>query len=875
MAKFPPDDDAPLPDAPAPAPQPEASPDGNFKRGRFNPIIIILVLATLIGGAVALYFVYKKDKERMSPETRAKVMQDIFLLPATDQVPKWKTWAESDDEEMVQEALLQLAQLKDDSAVPMSTKALSRKNHAINGTAAMVLASYGSPKADEAKPALLAALKEADESDKQQIVWALVTLKEASIFKDAMELYRKGKLAQVKRVDGGRAFDPDVLATLVSVDDLAAMAGDESQAVRQLVATALSRTPDPKWTDVLIRLVNDSSIDVAAAAANGLGRIGDEKAREPLLKKIAESKDEQRRTFLLALRDGIGGEGLVLALRSINRANEQTSWFQHEQIFSMLEELADPRAADALVKWVEETKPEDHWRSEAGMRLAEIGDIRAVKYLAERMTWDPTKMYVREKFWQKGAGGHLSQTEDQRIWAMRMLADLAAIYGSTKRDELLVGEKAILDYITSKPSPHANGLRFLANIRSEEAVKRMREWAFPEKKPLPKLGDSCTKNNPDCFPVEFATAQSALRYIGRMHDEDSFDKLLKNLEIKKDKDLDITTEGLMGAGAGMLGMVLRGLGLGTAEGLGEFGDKRAVKPLMEFVEDMKWNEDARDAGCAALAWCATPDDMREIAKRAIKFAGEENAKKKRIGVCYATTLSMRPMPEVVPDLVDLIEPKMEPAMRNMIARSIGATKLTDASRDKLFEKLKDPETRNAAALALIMGGDTSTAAQTIAHFGTLDDQALNDLKDAYFRAFGYWSDEDLKLGNLYRWVDNAEAIARVKIHGAPQLWAIERLSSQFDNLKYDNGPHSETRVVLRYRLLKVTKEGDDTQKAAAIRTLKFMKEKGVLMSLRGEQGVVGELARVAFHELLNPKPIEADAGLKNLQAEQAAKARSN
>jgi len=35
-------------------------------------------------------------------------------------------------------------------------------------------------------------------------------------------------------------------------------------------------------------------------------------------------------------------------------------------------------------------------------------------------------------------------------------------------------------------------------------------------------------------------------------------------------------------------------------------------------------------------------------------------------------------------------------------------------------------------------------------------------------------------------------------------------------------------------------------------TLKFIKEKGVLMALRSEPGAVGELARQAFFEVMNP-----------------------
>src|SRR5688572_24705853 len=153
MANFPPDDQG-MPEA-LPGPRAKVAEDGNFKRGRFNPIIIILALVAVGGSAFAVWHFYKKDQERMLPEQRAKEMQNIFVLPAEDQVPKWREWAKNDDKEMVQEALLQLAHLKDEEVVPLATKALERQDESINGVAATVLAHVGSPKADSAKPALL------------------------------------------------------------------------------------------------------------------------------------------------------------------------------------------------------------------------------------------------------------------------------------------------------------------------------------------------------------------------------------------------------------------------------------------------------------------------------------------------------------------------------------------------------------------------------------------------------------------------------------------------------------------------------------------------------------------------------------------------
>lgn len=852
-AKWPPDDDD-LPGGGMPAPPGGGgfADDGNFKRGRFSPVSILVGVLLAAGAAGAIWFGVKQESQKMTAEAVAIEKKNIFVLPKKEQLPLWRKWAASNAEPALQqEALMQLAWADDAEGIGLATNALALPDHRVKGVAAQVLAYYGSPKADAAKPALLEALKAADESDRPQIVWALVELKEPAAFKDAMDQYRKGYLAKVERLGGGLAFDPEKLAGLVSLDELAKLADDESSSVRQLVATALSRNAEPKWTATLIKLVKDKDVEVAREAANGLGRIGDETARTPLLEALANADKDSRQRFLEALRDGIGGEGLVLALDSVKQDPEETTWFQTKQIMEMLRDLADPRSADPLVRWVEKKKPSLHWQGEVGTRLAEIGDIRGAKYIGERMLADPLKLYKQEKFWEADEGGHLSRTDLPRVVGARMLADLAVIHPDKSAELKAAAEAPVILWLKDRPQPHANGLRFLASVRSDKILKDMRDWAFPTD-PLPKEGQLPP------FPTAFETAQSALRYIGRMKDEPSFPRLIEQFKRKKDPKMDITQDGLQGAGLSMLGMALRAVAYGASQGLAEWGDPRAVEPLTKLIEDETWHEEARQAACEALAWCADDKTMLEVAKKAKDFASQKEPRKQLIGACYAMSLSLRPVPGAAGELVDLLTADAEPGVRIAIARAIGVGGFDEAAQAKLFEKLKDVEVRNAAALALIIGGSSDTAARTVAMYGDFDKAALDDLKDHYYRAFGYWSDEDFKRGNLYRYVANAEAITRVKVADAPQEWARQRLQAQFDNLRFDNGPHSETRVVLRYRLYQAAKSGDASQKKGAIDTLKFMKEKGVLMALRHEPGETGALAKRAFHELMNPKAVVAE-----------------
>ena len=298
-------------------------------------------------------FALKTETAKMTAEQIAAVKKNIYVLPQGR--PRCRSGASSPTRptstSSSKKALIQLGWEGDKAAIPLAIKALSQVDHRIRGVAAQVLAYYGSPDADSAKDPLQKALLEADDSDRPQITWALVTLHDARVFDKAMELYRKGHLTKVQRLGGGPAFDPedDRQASSRSTSSRR-MAGDESESVRQLVATVLSRNAAPKWTDALIKLVKDPVIEVAREAATGLGKIADAKARGPLLEALSHADKDNRQKFLEALRDGIGGEGLVLALGSVSRDKAETTWHQTKQLFDMLRKIADPRAADALVQ---------------------------------------------------------------------------------------------------------------------------------------------------------------------------------------------------------------------------------------------------------------------------------------------------------------------------------------------------------------------------------------------------------------------------------------------------------------------------------------------------------------------------------------------
>jgi hypothetical protein len=277
---------------------------------------------------------------------------------------------------------------------------------------------------------------------------------------------------------------------------------------------------------------------------------------------------------------------------------------------------------------------------------------------------------------------------------------------------------------------------------------------------------------------------------------------------------------------------------------------------VKYAEDPMENEHARTEACFALSWVATDDQMKEIVKK-VHDNTKTDPKANFMRTCYLETLVHRPVPDATAALLDLLGPQTtDLEVRHQVARAIGMGGLTPATVQQLFTKLGDVNTKADAALALILGGDADSASRAIASYNdpAMPAEAIEELKDVYNKTFGYWSDRNYETGDIARWVENTEAIAHVSVHDALQDWPRLILSRNVvEGIEFDNGPHSMDRVQLRIRLLTDALGKNEKKRDEAIHILKFIKEKGVLMSLRNEPAPLGDMARKAFFEVMNPK----------------------
>ena len=251
----------------------------------------------------------------------------------------------------------------------------------------------------------------------------------------------------------------------------------------------------------------------------------------------------------------------------------------------MIDALNDPRGGNPLFEFIE-SKPHIHYQTRAAIALAQIGDIRGVPPRANRLRMDPLKIYSDQNDWEMG----LKRSDDERVQAARMIADLAILHPDKRPLIAEQAEDAVIFWIHEQPSPHANGLRALAAMESTKDLDALRKWANPNV-PLPKEGQQPP------MPEEWVVAQSAMRYVGWLKDQRSYSVLEKALTARP-KELDVTMDGLYQGGLAILGMTYRALGVGAADGFSEWRDNKAFKPMLKYIENPKENEQSRMGSAA-------------------------------------------------------------------------------------------------------------------------------------------------------------------------------------------------------------------------------------------------------------------------------------
>jgi hypothetical protein len=123
---------------------------------------------------------------------------------------------------------------------------------------------------------------------------------------------------------------------------------------------------------------------------------------------------------------------------------------------------------------------------------------------------------------------------------------------------------------------------------------------------------------------------------------------------RRNHKVDVTMDSMMGGGLALLGMTLRALNVGAADGFAQWGDPKAYPKLTKFIEDPMENEQGRIEACFALSWVATDENLLDIVKRVHEFKSKD-PKKQFIRACYLEALLHKPIPSASAGLVDMID----------------------------------------------------------------------------------------------------------------------------------------------------------------------------------------------------------------------------
>lgn len=870
------------------------SDDGDFKSGRFKPAYAIggIAVVGLIGAFI--YLGKKTSETTLRPEEVHAEVRKILVRPTAEQLKEWRRILDDSksDPRMKQEAIFQLARLRDRESLPKFIKLLGESdNHATVRVLSMALIEFPRAEIQPAVAQLRKKLEAANNEDQPQVAAALIYARDKESFKKLFDIYKKDVLKSAKSVDGSSSFDPEEFIELTDRGTFRGYAKDEQSGVRQLVASVLSKSPTKEDLSTLVDLLKDKDIEVSSAAAVGIAKLNDATASALLVAKLGEAEktdnETARKRYIEALRNGIGGAGLVYALKVVPHEVADLE-VRGRYILEELRELADPAAAGAYKEYLKDEKNPPHYRAQIALALADVGDPDAVPYLAERMDKQGIGFNCGAEQTPKCLSNNLGWkrqppvdadpvTFREQQFSSQDIGDLAMLYPDKKAQFLSVAGPHIKKFNSWFPAPWLVASRALAYMGDPETLdwtkKTVKDMKKPDEK-LVNLGDpdpACGANKEKgCLIFRMNEFATATRYVGHAGDPSYVDTLVKWIERPKDKhhnEIRLSMGEMELAQNPGFREFLLNTAQAAVDGLAEWGPgaQKASDKLLKLIKDKDHGMFPRLMAGRAFGMVATPADMVNALKESKASTDPDH----RVAVMMAAQL--RPTPEVVAAALEQLAPTQDPAMLGVnawAARVVGYGG-TKGVEDKLLKLLDEKETRVYAALAIALGGDDDLVRRGMVIFEQKSradqkwENELNTLRSLYLDTFDSrgLTPDDIESGRIYRFVRNAELMKRAGASdemaegkASSHEWASIYLAQGLKRLDMNaTVPGGMDRLVLRFKLNKAAKSGDDTTKALAIDTLKFFKEQGSIMALRDEAGTTGELARKAFFEIRHPE----------------------
>ncbi len=171
-------------------------------------------------------------------------------------------------------------------------------------------------------------------------------------------------------------------------------------------AVALGTIRDSRILGVLLSLLEGRSVDslLRACVADALGRLGDIRAVEPLIRVFGDVDEDVRSSAAASL----GQIGDVRAVEPLVHALDDKHWVVRRSAVFALGQIGDARAVEPLIR----TLGDKHWvvQARAAYTLGQIGDVRAVEPLI-RTLGDENEEVRRSAVYTLGTLGDVRAVE--------------------------------------------------------------------------------------------------------------------------------------------------------------------------------------------------------------------------------------------------------------------------------------------------------------------------------------------------------------------------------------------------------------------------------------------------------------------------------
>jgi HEAT repeat protein len=271
--------------------------------------------------------------------------------------------------------------------------------------------------------------------------------------------------------------------------------------------------------------------------------------------------------------------------------------------------------------------------------------------------------------------------------------------------------------------------------------------------------------------------------------------------------------------------------------LGRYGKLDAVPGLTTLVEDTTDSAKLRQIAGAVLGQLADDKALLTIVGKAKNGALEEATR-----AYYVQGLWQADAQALSGQLAELLQPSVPSDVRRSAALAIGYA--ADPANDTLLlDMVKKPELKREAAFAIILGGNEAAASELYHQLET--DRELRDVLQEFLMAddadyFNLVTARHFVSGELFRRLQVATILRTSKgelTFSVPWSQVIQRLKLGW------SGPDGLAPRDIRAKLYEALRSQEPSKRKLAADALAAMKERGLLIRARDEQGPGSQEAR--------------------------------